>query len=128
MHSLQKYFGDRQGPDGGGDRLFWPGGANGFPFAGREAPMLKQEETEELPCRIDFKCRMFKLWDEDDLREFVAINDRILNGIYGEKVRKDTFNEAHQHYQVWLEWYQVYNVAPSRGGMDDIHSRLSGTL
>jgi len=110
--SLHKYFGE-QGPQHGGYNLQWPGTLDGFPvIGGRNKPDLKQEELENIEEQRDFKSQMFNLWDPDQKREFDSVSDRIINGWYRLLKRSDHWDEANNHYRVWLEWYQVYGMIP----------------
>ena len=104
---MSKYFSDRGGEDHGGT-LFWPGTMEGFPFRGRAAPHLKQEEMEQIELVLDYKSRMFRLWEPAEKAGFDQIMDRIVNGWYMQHVRKDEWDPQYQHYRVWLEWIQIY--------------------
>lgn len=109
--SMLKYFREHGGEDHGG-ALFWPGTMDGFPYRGQAAPHLKQEEMEQIELALDYKSRMFCLWDPAEKAEFDQIMDRVINGWYMQHVRKDEWDSEHQHYRVWLEWVQIYGETP----------------
>lgn len=114
--SMHKYYGEVAGPQHGDVRLNWPGTAEGFPVIGKQGglPDLKQEETENLDLRFDFKSKMFEMWDPAQKTEFDDINDKIINGWYRLVKRADNWDEEHKHYRVWMEWFQVYGMIPPR--------------
>jgi len=116
--SMMKYFADRGGPHHGG-KLHWPGDIDGFPFRSESVPHLKQDEADRILHVMDYKSRMFCLWDPADKAEFDGIMDRIVNGWFMQHRREDTWDAEHKHYRVWLEWVQVYGeaVAAKHPGM-----------
>lgn len=114
--SLRKFFGEQGGSQHGDARLNWPGTLEGFPVLtppGVSAD-LKKEELENLDLRFDFKSRMFELWDEKQKEEFDDVNDKIVNGWYRLLRRNDNWDEEHKHFRVWLEWFQVYGMIPTK--------------
>lgn len=112
---LSKYHGEVGGPQHGNDRLQWPGTMEGFPVVGAESrPNLKQEEVENLDVRLDFKSKMFELWNPEQKAEFDDINDKIVNGWYLLQRRNDQWDDQSKHYRVWLEWCQVYGMLPPK--------------
>lgn len=114
--SIHKYHGEAGGPQHGGARLHWPGTMDGFPVAsaGGLFPDLKQEEVENLDLQYDFKSSMFALWDEQQKAAFDEINDKIVNGWYRLLKRSDHWDEEHKHFRVWLEWFQIYGMLPTK--------------
>lgn len=112
----QKYFGEVGGVQHGDARLQWPGTPDGFPvLAGNgPPPNLKQEEIEGIDYRLDFKSKMFELWDEAQKAEFEDIQDKILNKWYALQKRSDHWDDEQKHYRVWLEWCQIYGVMPTK--------------
>lgn len=110
--SLRKFFGEQGGPQHGDGHLNWPGTADGFPVLGNAAN-LKKEEFENLPLQLNFKSKMYELWDEAQKAEFDDINDKIVNGWYRLLKRVDTWQEEHKHYRAWMEWVQVYGMIPT---------------
>ena len=114
--STRKYFGEVSGGQHGNHRLQWPGTPDGFPVLGSSgsAVNLKQEELDNIDYRLDFKSKMFELWDEQQKAEFDDINDKILNQWYGLQHRADHWDEEKKHYRVWLEWCQIYGVIPPK--------------
>jgi hypothetical protein len=114
--STKKYFGDRGGPLHNNERLHWPGTSDGFPVVGGAAlpPDLKKEELDSLDLRLDFKSKMFELWDPIQKAEFDDVNDKIVNGWFLLQRRNDNWAPEHNHFRVWLEWAQVYGMLPPK--------------
>ncbi len=77
-------------------------------------PNLKQDEIENIDFRMDFKSKMFELWDEKQKAEFDDINDKMVNGWYMLQKRADHWDEENKHFRVWLEWCQVYGMIPPK--------------
>jgi hypothetical protein len=105
-----KYFSEKGGIDSEHrGNLHWPGTANGFPFRGDVAPLLRGDEFEDQVAHaIDFHSRAFKLWEPEDKHAFDRIRDKICNGLYVEYVRYDRWSDANMGLIVWLEWGQIY--------------------
>lgn len=114
--SMRKYHGEMGGMQHNNSPLQWPGTVDGFPVLGPEGGTanLKQEEVENLELQYDFKSRMFVLWDEKDKSEFDDINDKIVNGWYRLLKRSDHWDDEHKHFRVWLEWFQIYGMLPTK--------------
>lgn len=114
--STQKYHGERAGWQHGEHQLNWPGTMDGFPVIGGPGgfPDLKQEEVENIDLQYDFKSKMFVLWDPSQKAEFDDINDKIVNGWYRLLKRSDHWDEENKHYRVWLEWFQIYGMLPTK--------------
>jgi hypothetical protein len=113
--SIKKYFGDLGGPAHGNDRLHWPGTADGYPVRGNSLPPdLKKEELDSIDLQLDFKSKMFELWDPVQKAEFDDVNDKIVNGWYLQQRRNDNWDDEHKHFRVWLEWAQVYGMLPPK--------------
>lgn len=113
---IRKYYGEHGGSQHSNQQLYWPGTLDGFPVASHpgNAPDLKKEELENLELRLDFKSKMFALWDAAQKSEFDEINDKIVNGWYMLQKRSDHWDDEHKHYRVWLEWCQVYGMIPPK--------------
>lgn len=113
--STRKYFDEVSGSQHGQHRLQWPGTPDGFPvLTGSGTANLKQEELDNIDYRLDFKSKMFELWDAAQKAEFDDIQDKILNNWYGLQHRTDHWDEEQKHYRVWLEWCQIYGVIPPK--------------
>lgn len=113
--SIKKYFGDLGGPAHGNDRLHWPGTADGYPVRGNSLPPdLKKDELDSIDLQLDFKSKMFELWDPAQKAEFDDVNDKIVNGWYLQQRRNDNWDDEHKHFRVWLEWAQVYGMLPPK--------------
>lgn len=109
-----KYFGERGGVETQhGGQLHWPGTPAGFPFRGSSAPTLTDEERDELPVSIDFHCRVFELWQEEDEKEYKDIRDRGANGWYQIVHIERLYDEERKNWRVYLEWHQVYGELPN---------------
>ena len=114
--STSKYHTEAGGAQHGQHRLHWPGTMEGFPVVGGGDVFsgLKQDEVENLELQYDFKSKMFALWNPTEKAEFDDINDRIINGWYRLLKRSDHWDEENKHYQVWLEWFQIYGMLPTK--------------
>jgi hypothetical protein len=95
-----------------GGRLHWPGTVDGFPYRGEQAPLLKQQEMENLPLALDYRSKLFELWKPEDKKAFDETMDRIVNGWYMQHRRKDIEVEGQAMPAVWLEWVQIYGESP----------------
>lgn len=119
--SMMQFFRDRGGPNTEhGNYLFWPGTVDGFPVRSNQAPHLRQHELESLPLSLNFRSRMFRLWEPTDKRAFDQVMNCIINTWYREHKRYDTWVPEQQAYLVWLEWIQIYGEIP------DAHVPWSG--
>lgn len=114
--SIRKYHGENGGYPHGADKLHWPGTLDGYPVksTGALPPDLKKEEVENLDLQLDFKSKMFELWDVSQKADFDDINDKLVNGWYMLQRRTDHWDEEHKHFRVWLEWAQVYGMLPPK--------------
>lgn len=106
MHTGPRKYRD-QTEDADGNKLTWPGTLHGFPVRG-PAPHLKQGERDNLPVTVDFKSRLFRLYDDTDHKEFDDIMDRVANGLYRVTNRVNRWSDDHCGMIVWLEWLQFY--------------------
>lgn len=113
--SIKKYYGETGGSSHGNQHLHWPGTPDGFPVRGDGIPgNLKKEELEALDLNLDFKSKMFELWDPTQKAEFDDVNDKIVNGWYLLQRRNDHWDDEKKHFRVWLEWAQVYGMLPPK--------------
>ena len=115
---LNKYHGETGGPQHNNVQLNWPGTLDGFPTISMPGAMadLKQSEVEEILLQYDYKSQMFCLWEPQEKAAFDDINDKIVNGWYRLLKRTDHWNEDKNHLRVWIEWYQIYGVIPTKKG------------
>jgi hypothetical protein len=112
--SIKKYYGEH-GTAHGNERLHWPGTLDGYPVRGNNIPTdIKKEELDGLDLELDFKSKMFELWDPAQKAEFDDINDKIINGWYLLQRRNDNWDDENKHFRVWLEWAQVYGMLPPK--------------
>jgi hypothetical protein len=109
---MLKYFGE-QSNDHHGGQLFWPGTAEGYPVRNNGGtPHIKQDEMDNLELSFDFKRRVFKLWEEQDLEDYRLVMDRVTNKWYGKIHLARHWDEEHNDEVVVLEWVQVYGEVP----------------
>lgn len=113
--SIKKYYGEVGGAAHGDQRLHWPGTQDGYPVRGNNVPGdLKKEELDALDLGLDFKSKMFELWEPTQKAEFDDVNDKIINGWYLLQRRNDNWDDEKKHLRVWLEWAQVYGMLPPK--------------
>lgn len=125
---LLERFGKEQSLERHGDHLVWPGTAAGFPILGKAPGLLKESEYEELDHKFTYHARMFRMWDEDDYREYLYVQERAVNGWFKVLDRERTWDVEEKNYQIWLEWIQIYGVAatPPADGVHDLTARPPG--
>lgn len=118
--SMKSFFADKGGADHGGERLIWGGDpVNRLPFRGTHIPDLRGDEVDNLELGMLFGSRMFKLWEQTEKAMFDKVKQRAESGWYVIKKCEYHFNEAQQHYLVWMEWVQYYNELAKDNGYDD---------
>ena len=105
-----KFFGEQDTRVHGGP-LYWPGTADGFPVRGRAGDLLPHEYSD-IPLVMDYRAERFRLWEPAELKKFLQVMDRIVNGWYRQCRRTDNWDEEHQGLVVWLEWVQIYGEIP----------------
>ena len=116
--SLFKYYGQSQDSDGA--PLWWPGGPEGYPVLGPKEPFTKQAEYENLHLCGKARCKTFYLAKPDDLREYLEVRDRIVNGWFVQVDRERLWDTETQGYKVFLEWVEVaYIQSPTKDGVKD---------
>jgi hypothetical protein len=120
---LLERFGAEQSRERHGDDLTWPGTAAGFPILGKVSSLLKETEYEELDHKFTYHARMFCMWLEDDAREYLYIQERAVNGWFKVIDREKVWDGDHRGYQIWLEWIQIYGIAPPTTG-DAVHDLM----
>lgn len=106
-----KYHGEQHERYGG--KLQWPG-ANGLPFLGDHAPLLKQHEIDALPIVGRAYERVFDLNDEEDRAYYNWVRDRIKNGLFIKDKCMERWPEDKLWPIVYLEWTQCYVQAPPK--------------
>jgi hypothetical protein len=109
---LVEKFGAEQSRERHGDHLTWPGTDAGFPILGRVAGAMKQHEYEELEHKFTYHARWFEMWEAPDVREYLYVQERAVNGWFKVIDREKMYNPVKRGYRIWLEWIQVYGVAP----------------
>ena len=107
-----------------GDRLTWPGTDAGFPILGRVSGPMKQQEYEELEHKFTYHARWFLMWEPADANEYLYVQERAVNGWFKIIDREKIYDPIRRDYRIWLEWVQVYGVAPA-GPVDGVHNLLA---
>ncbi len=102
--SFFKYY--REGNDDDGERLWWPGGPQGFPFRGPVPPLLKDEEYQQLRPTMKFRSQLFYLSKPEDVQRYQLISDKCANGLYVRVDRDRTWDEETKNYRIYLEWVE----------------------
>lgn len=120
---LVEKFGMEQSRDRHGDHLTWPGTDAGFPILGRVTAAMKQEEYEELDHKFTYHARWFDLSAEADAREYIYVQERAVNGWFKVLDREKIYDPIRRSYRIWLEWIQVYGIAPREPG-DAVHRMM----
>jgi hypothetical protein len=122
---LVEKFGAEQSTERHGGPLTWPGTDAGFPIQGRiPSSMLKQAEYEELDHKFTYHARWFEMWTAADASEYVYVQERVVNGWFKVLDREKVYDPIRRGYRIWLEWVQVYGVAPA-DMVDGVHSLLA---
>lgn len=112
--SLSKYL--HNGGNGRG-QLFWQrAGVDGAPFRGHHAPLLRDEEFEELTeTVVDGRVKIFDLSDANDRAEYEDVLDKACNGWYRILLRVPQWVEAKLTWFVYCEWaVRVKELSPAR--------------
>ena len=121
---LVEKFGAEQSTDRHGAPLTWPGTDAGFPILGRVSGAMKQEEYEELDHKFTYHARWFVMWEPADASEYTYVQERAVNGWFKVLDREKIYDPVKRSYRIWLEWVQVYGVAP-REQADGVHGLLA---
>jgi hypothetical protein len=114
VSSILSKFNREQGDNHQG-KLLWPGDMEGIPLRLKKdqpAPMLKQQETEELEHTQDFHFQMFDLADDKQREQYQYVMDRIVAGWFRCLTRQHHYDSTSNTMRVYLEWTQVYAVPP----------------
>lgn len=111
MGMTEKYFG-QQDPELHGGPVTWPGTLDGFPILGRFNGDLKQEEYEDLTNVAQFRCETFRTWDPESMERLAKVMDHAANGQFFVQRRLEHYDEQEKGWRIYLEWVQVYGLAP----------------
>jgi hypothetical protein len=112
--SLVKYF-DQHGEDSGGrgKLSFNRADLDGAPFRGRNHPLLKDDEYEDMAERVyDAGVEIFDMSDDEDKAKYQEIIDRIRNGWYELIYRRIDFIEEERRYVAYIEWASKHMELP----------------
>ena len=119
--AISKYHSEHYDSDG--ERLWWPGGPNGFPFRGPVPPTVTNSEYENMQPTFKFRCRLFDLGKEEDLKNYQLIRDKCSNGMFFQLDKDRAWDDGIKNYRVYLEWVEpAYEIKPQIGVKDAIHA------
>lgn len=123
--SFFKYF--RESQDSDGEKLWWPGGPDGYPYRGKAPPTVTDSEFSEMKPTGKFKQRLFHLAKEDEAQEYTIIRDKCSNGYYIPIDRDRVWDEGSNNYRIYLEWVEpAYEAPPAQsGGKDAIKEHIA---
>jgi hypothetical protein len=111
-----KYIGDRDPRWYGFDvNLVWPGNKDNYPLRlprGAVAPILRQQEYDNLPVHFDYKSGVFRSWIPEEFKTYQEICDRCFNRLWCcirrfEQVATDP-DTKQQGWLFYIEWVQPY--------------------
>lgn len=108
--SLSKYF--SQSNDSFGNKLWWPGTLDGYPFRSTAPPQpMKQEEFEKIPLVYDAKVAVLELPRDND--KYVEILDKCANGWYQLRHERIDYDSTKDVYRIFLQWLEIYGETPT---------------
>lgn len=105
--SRKKFYGDKLAD---GSSLLWPGTPDGFPVRmdpRQGTPLLKGDEIDDIPIRLDYDCGWFELSDPACLPRWKEVMDRITSGVYLRLKRTDVIDPNTGNLKVFLEWAEA---------------------
>jgi hypothetical protein len=126
--SLLARFGHEQDGNLHPDHLQWPGSAAGFPVLGGAPTLAKESETRNLEHVAVFQARLFRMWLKDDLEDYKKVMERAVNGWFTIRVNERRWDETKNDMMIWLEWSQIYGVAPKSDTLELVTTRRVTTL
>jgi len=87
--------------------------AQGFPImGGPPSPNTTQEEYENIPLQLDVKVRIFDLNDPQDLKDYAAIRDLIVNNACMQLDRTKLISEDNTKMKIHMEWADIQGRLP----------------
>lgn len=110
--SFFKYY--RERADADGEKLWWPGGPDGFPFRGSQPPQTTGDQYDGLKLTGKARVRLFYLSKPEDYRDYIQVRDKCANGLYAQLDRDRVWDEDTKNYRIWLEWVELgYDTPPT---------------
>lgn len=113
-----KYYNEKQSSDG--KSLWWPGGPEGFPFKGEIPPLTTKKEYDNLQLSGTFRCRLFYLSNQEDVKEYAKIRDKCANGLYYLIDRDRQWDDEIKNYRIYLEWLELAYELPPNTSIDAV--------
>lgn len=102
--SFTRYFSETRDADG--DKLWWPGGPDGFPYRGETPPLLKSHEFAAMQLSYKFRCRTFYLAKREDHAQYIKIREKCANSYFFALDRDRQWDEETKDYKIYLEWIE----------------------
>jgi hypothetical protein len=82
--------------------------ADGYPIRGNRVPFLKQHEYENIPVGFDAHVNVFCTSDEEHMRAYQIVLDRIANGLYTRLAPdKEEFVAERGHWLILCRWAEM---------------------
>lgn len=122
--SFFKYY--KESADQDGEKLWWPGGPEGFPFRGRTPPTITQNEYDNLKLAGKFRCAMFYLDKEEDTKAYTKIRDKCANGLWALLDKDRTWDAETKSYRIYIEWLELGYDMPEPMSITRSDSNPSG--
>ena len=95
--------------------LQWARNGEYPPLRNTNQVALTEAEVEAIEQYEDFHCKAFELWNEEHLKAYCEIQDRIINGWYTLLFIDRKYLDEHKGWRVLLEWSQSYaEIPPSK--------------
>jgi len=108
----------------GNEIIAFPG-VDGVPFRGTSIPVLKGDEFDKLVEVLDVKIRIFKLNNDEDLKEYARVVDMIAKGVFTAIDETKNWVPEDKTWYVLLRWAEKYKELPNHS-ISRIQPRESG--
>jgi hypothetical protein len=105
FNSVSKYYGDQNALYGG--KLHWPG-IGGIPFRGDRAPLIADDNKNNLFVSGDANHATLDLSNDDDSKLYAWIRDRIKNGLFTLDHVERHWDESKKNVIIYIEWTQIF--------------------
>ncbi len=90
---------------------------HGFPVVNPGSmPNLRDEEYKNIPIEVDVRAVVFDLLDENDMKAYIAVRDKIANRAYIQLVRREIISTDGKIVKVLMEWAEPKGRVPTRPG------------